>query len=1594
MSRSAIIAYLWNKNIGVLEHYAKRHPGVTILSPGAYIGVAEAERIKAAGGELLALEQLLSTADREKVQRDSQALADCTQEALKGEAWRQHCRENGWDGDRFSRMLEHQAQGEASNFVLLLEALARAKENYDIGLVMVIEDLMPIGRTLVNWARSGGVPSLVLSHSLILFKPYTIHDRVYGDVMALYGERGAEGYLDLGMDAQKFRVVGNPSWDVYPALKQRRASVRKTASARYGLNENMPIVVFGTTWAANFTAIGDEKNYGKTLGAFFRACGQLRDSGFPVQAVIKDRPQNSAFATTLIPRIASEHGFAAGSYAYTVEGLEELIVAADVVVSVDSNMSVEAMLVETPAINLVSEFGMHLGPCFDADTGVVESTAEELAEWLGKILADEDLRDGVRAAMRTKADYYNKGNDGLATQRVAELMDELALPGTGDAGQQQYVWQTLLQVDETDATQYHNWPRSELVDLAPRVPRRVLDIGCAGGKTGEYIKQKFPEAKVWGVEVNRAAAGLAATRLDKVFVGKFEDFDFAAHDIGPGSLDTVIVADVLEHIYDPWGVMVRLRPYLTPDAQVLASIPNTRNLVLMKELAEGDWRYEPWGLLDVTHIRFFTLKAIRRYFHETGYRVVRLHHNLDSRLVDLYQANRDKPLFTIEFDKFNMKNVTQDELGELCTIQFYVVAEPGAQGKETFDAEELARQALSNGRTAYDLWCVERALTRVQGDLYDLRMAAWPFRPQFHLAVMANQADMGRIGKSVQSLASQVYFDVSLTLVSPEPPPSVWTDSDKLVWRQVPEEKLMEAASQVLLQSGADWVGMIDAGDTVAEHSLLFLAEAIIAHPEWRFIYTDDDVLGTDGKRSSPRFKPDFNLDLLRSSPYIGGLVVISRALFIQLGGFSSTVKGAEDYDLALRAVEVAGTKAIGHVPDVLYHHLQDGGRWRLSEIELVEAGKRALEMHLTRTGVPATVDHGLFPASYRVRYIHSDRPLVSILVAVREGLDALQRCIESVLSSTRYPDYEVLIMDNDSTSPEMIAYLAGIDALGEARIRVYRHPSPASQPLLHNLLAREARGAYLLFLDFDAAVLQEDWLDCLMAHALRPEVGLVAPRSLRADGTVEQTGLVLGLDQTVDTLFHGEPMDFPGYQGRAHLEQNFSGLGGGCLLVRKSLFEQLSGFDVEHFADRFATADFSLRASAAGLLAVWTPFVSLLCEGGAARHEWRGTPVEEEAVSAALESATDHLYRRWLPQLARDPAYNPNLTLERGRYFTIETRSTLTWDPLPWRPLPCVLAHPADNMGCGEYRIISPMRALREAGKVQGWVDIHLYAGPELERINPDTIILQRQTEPKQIEAIARHKKFSKALRVFELDDLLTGTPLKSVHRTHMPKDIASSLRRALSLCDRFVVSTEPLKEAFRDYHADIRVVPNFLERSVWGGFWPLRNQSAKPRVGWAGGVGHTGDLEMITGVVRELADRVDWVFMGMCPDQMRPWVKEFHPGVPVEQYPAKLASLNLDLAIAPLEIIPFNEAKSNLRLLEYGVLGYPVVCSDIYPYRGDFPVTRVRNRDQEWVDAILHMISDRDKCADAGDRLRDYVYSHWMMEDNLDRWLQAWLP
>ena len=240
-------------------------------------------------------------------------------------------------------------------------------------------------------------------------------------------------------------------------------------------------------------------------------------------------------------------------------------------------------------------------------------------------------------------------------------------------------WQTCLDIEGQEAGHYLDYVNEPMFLGIDGDPGRVLEIGCAAGRFGMVLKERHPQARVTGIEAGRAAAEIAATRLDKVICARIEDVDFAAHGIGPGAFDLVIAGDVLEHMVNPWAALVRLRPLIAPGGRLVASIPNARNLQVLEGLAvHGRFAYAERGLLDVTHLRFFALDDIRVMFDTTGYHLEHFLFTISPMLHTTYKENEGKGKVTLNVGRMTLADVTQRELMEFCAEQYILRARPRA----------------------------------------------------------------------------------------------------------------------------------------------------------------------------------------------------------------------------------------------------------------------------------------------------------------------------------------------------------------------------------------------------------------------------------------------------------------------------------------------------------------------------------------------------------------------------------------------------------------------------------------------------------------------------------------------------------------------------------------------------------------------------------------------------------------------------------------------------------------------------------------------------------------------------------------------------
>lgn len=441
-----------------------------------------------------------------------------------------------------------------------------------------------------------------------------------------------------------------------------------------------------------------------------------------------------------------------------------------------------------------------------------------------------------------------------------------------------------------------------------------------------------------------------------------------------------------------------------------------------------------------------------------------------------------------------------------------------------------------------------------------------------------------------------------------------------------------------------EFVGFLDHDDTLEPDALFEIACKIRENEQTDAVYTDEDKMNRRGtKFFTPNMKPDFNLDLLRSNNYICHFFVVRKALFEKAGGFRREFDGAQDYDLIFRCTEEA--RNVAHVPKVLYHWRTHPGSTSDnpdSKWYAFQAEKRAVEAHLARQNVKAEVLETPDAGYFRVRYELSGEPMVSILIPNRDETETLKKCLDSIREKTEYQNYEILIIENNSTTEEIFRFYREID--GKDHVRVLYWKNGFNFSAINNFAAAQAKGEYLLLLNNDTEIITRGWIRELLANCQRPEVGMTGAKLYFPDNTVQSAGTIIGMGGMADHAFVNMPRRQAGYMHRASIQMNLSGVTAACAMVKRSVYEQVGGLE-EKLSVAFNDVDLGLKIVTAGYLIVYDPFVEVYHY----ESKSRGRADEE---NARHKEEVLYTQKKWADFLAAgDPCYSPNLTLAKHNF-------------------------------------------------------------------------------------------------------------------------------------------------------------------------------------------------------------------------------------------------------------------------------------------------------------------------------------------------------
>lgn len=458
---------------------------------------------------------------------------------------------------------------------------------------------------------------------------------------------------------------------------------------------------------------------------------------------------------------------------------------------------------------------------------------------------------------------------------------------------------------------------------------------------------------------------------------------------------------------------------------------------------------------------------------------------------------------------------------------------------------------------------------------------------------------------------------------------------------------ISENTNAALAMARGEFVGLLDHDDLLAPDALYEMAARLEKDGGIDVFYTDEDKVTTDlSEHFQPHLKPDFNLDLLRSNNYICHFFVVRREIAERIGGFRPEFNGAQDYDFIFRCTEEA--EKIVHIPRILYHwrvHSASTADNPASKMYAYEAGKRAIEGNLERSGVRGVVSLRQDYGFYDVHYPVEGEPLVSILIPNKDQKETLMHCIHSVLETSTWKNLEILIIENNSEREETFACYRELEK--DPRIRILTYPGKTfNYSAINNFGAQQAKGEYLLFLNNDIEVITPDWIEQMLGNCQRPEVGIVGAKLYYPDNTIQHAGIIIGIGGIAGHAFLGLARAKSGYLHKASLQMDYSAVTAACMMMKAEAFRKAGGFE-EKLTVAFNDVDLCLRTVEQGWLVVYDPHVEMYHY----ESKSRGAEDSEEKLRR-FQQEIEFMRTRWIRLLKDgDPNYNPNLTLSKWNY-------------------------------------------------------------------------------------------------------------------------------------------------------------------------------------------------------------------------------------------------------------------------------------------------------------------------------------------------------
>ncbi|MFV0363871.1 MAG: glycosyltransferase family 2 protein [Suipraeoptans sp.] len=553
----------------------------------------------------------------------------------------------------------------------------------------------------------------------------------------------------------------------------------------------------------------------------------------------------------------------------------------------------------------------------------------------------------------------------------------------------------------------------------------------------------------------------------------------------------------------------------------------------------------------------------------------------------------------------------------------------------------------------YKDYIIDHRLTKT--DLESQKNTKFEYAPKISLVVPLFNTPVNYLADLIDSVQNQTYNNWELCFsdgTGRETPLRAlvkkYQESDeriKICYSDSPLQ-ISENTNAAIEISTGEYIGFSDHDDCLKEDTFFKCIKSINNSPDIDMLYTDEDKMNMDGsKYFEPHFKPDFNIDLLRTVNYICHFNMVKKELLDEVGGLRSEYDGAQDYDFVLRCSEKA--KHIYHIPEILYHwraHEDSTAQDPKSKEYAFKAGIRAIEAHYERVGIRAKVipqtEYENTLGWYRTINEINGEPLISIIIPNKDHTDDLNTCIRSIEKKSKYPNIEYIVVENNSTKKETFEYYEKIQKKNK-RVKVVYWEREFNYSAINNYGASHAKGDYFLFMNNDIEIINDDCIEELLGYCQRPEVGIVGARLFYPDNTIQHAGVIVGFGGVAGHSLVGWPRGMPAYFAKEISVQDVSAVTAACILVKREAFESVDGFE-EKLAVAFNDIDFCLRIREKNYLIVYNPYAELY------HYESKSRGSDEEGKKAVrFQREVEFMKKRWEKVLeAGDPYYNPNLSL------------------------------------------------------------------------------------------------------------------------------------------------------------------------------------------------------------------------------------------------------------------------------------------------------------------------------------------------------------